>query len=162
MELTEDQKKEYIASLESYQKGLKEGAAYSIQRIDLLIISVSGAGIYTSFELMKYVATSVYLKCSHIENINVYFKITALFFTISIIINFISQITAYKSKSLKIDASEQEIHDLKNGNPISGKVAELECLGKLYNKGTIISNRASTIIMLSGLICLIVFIWNLF
>jgi hypothetical protein len=63
---------------------------YGTQRIDLLIISVSGAGIYLCLETVKfYLAKNEQINCS--------IKISAAFFLISIFFNILSQYLSINS-----------------------------------------------------------------
>src|SRR3954468_6984569 len=94
----------YIREMESYVEIARKSKDYSIQRFDILAISVSGAGIYTAFELMKYIASSKLLTKGEITTLCLPFKVTALFFTLSIIFNFFSQWTAYRSLFLTIES----------------------------------------------------------
>lgn len=64
--------------------------AYSVQRMDFLIISICGAGIYSCLETLKYAFEN---------NINNTWalKLSGGLFIISIAINFISQLTGKKA-----------------------------------------------------------------
>lgn len=97
-----------IAELEEYVKVLRSNREYSMSRLDTLLVSICGAGVYTSFEIMKYVSESKILKPAGIAHCNYYYKITALLFTLAIMANFFSQWTAYKSSSYFINAIKGE------------------------------------------------------
>lgn len=66
---------------------------YSVQRIDLLLISICGAGIYAALEALKYASEKQLT--SGIWMI----KIAGLFFIFGIIVNFISQFTGKKANA---------------------------------------------------------------
>lgn len=72
------------------QKIVWQNMFYSIQRIDLLIISVSGAGIYLCLESLKFMY-------SNKLPVNYSLKVAAGLFVLSIVANFISQFLSYHS-----------------------------------------------------------------
>jgi hypothetical protein len=89
------------------QKLSWEGMFYSIQRIDLLIVLLSGAGIYVCLETIKYLTEKEL-------NVHLSVKISGVFFLVSIMINFLSQIFGYKANEqdflmcqTKIEAGEK-------------------------------------------------------
>lgn len=67
-----------------------EGMFYSVQRIDLLIISICGAGIYVCLESLKYF---------YENKLDSYclIKLAGAFFLLGIVTNFLSQIFGYKT-----------------------------------------------------------------
>ncbi|MFH4965744.1 hypothetical protein V8G69_12155 [Gaetbulibacter sp. M235] len=72
------------------QKLSWEGMFYSIQRIDLLIVSICGAGIYVCLETIKYLSDKS-------QDISLLVRISGGLFLFGIIINFISQLFGYKA-----------------------------------------------------------------
>ncbi|MBN2867817.1 MAG: hypothetical protein JXK08_04025 [Flavobacteriaceae bacterium] len=72
------------------QKLSWEGMFYSIQRIDLLIITICGGGVYVCLETIKYLSDKQ-------MEINILIKISGSLFILGIIINFLSQIFGYKA-----------------------------------------------------------------
>lgn len=78
-------------------------AHYSIQRIDLLLISISGAGVYAGWDVFKYV---------HEHNIVVSFSLlkwSAGLFLVTIIINFFSQFTSFHTNNNYETLTMQEL-----------------------------------------------------
>ena len=51
-------KEQYMKRIQDRQNRSWDGIMYSIQRIDLLIIAISGASIYVILETMKYLRTA--------------------------------------------------------------------------------------------------------
>ncbi len=97
-----------MGNLIERQKLAYQNMFYSIQRIDLLIISISGAGIYVCFEAIKYLRTNNL--CS-----SVWIKVAGALFLFAIIVNFISQLTSYKSNRddyLKLDIETRSNDEL--------------------------------------------------
>ena len=69
-----------IEKLKNSKQMACNGWTYSLQRMDLLIISISGAGVYVILETLKY-------SLEHPLNCILLLKITGAFFVLSIIIN---------------------------------------------------------------------------
>ena len=65
---------------------------YAIGRMDILVISICGGGIYVLFELIKYYKTTQTVDLSGL-------KIAGILFLIAVAINFISQFLGYYSNS---------------------------------------------------------------
>ncbi|RKS42571.1 hypothetical protein BC962_3238 [Gillisia mitskevichiae] len=131
------------------QKLSSQGLFYSVQRIDLLIVSISGAGIYLCLETLKY------LKDNNLELGNL-IKWSGGILLLAIIINFVSQFLGNKSNYYDYLYCGS-ILDAEN-NPDDAQQAEInkyDCISDVYDKFTTIFNYASAILMLSGLILLI-------
>jgi hypothetical protein len=115
---------------------------YSVQRIDLLIISISGGGIYVCLKTLEYIGL-------HNGNNACIIKIAGLFFVVGIVLNFVSQFLSLKmhewdsySNYLQLEENEE-------------KEKEIDLYDKKVNKMNIIVvflNYFSSGIMLAGLI----------
>lgn len=96
-------KKQHINNLNEYIKTAESRAKYSLERFDILIITLSSGGIALSmsfFENFKEInKTQVYIGC--------------VFFAIAVIINLLSQITGYYANRFDIMYSIQEVRELK-------------------------------------------------
>ena len=153
---------DYIAKLEKHADNLRSANFYSIQRIDLLIISICSAGIYASLEIMKYIMSSKFLKSAQITEFNLYFKITSLLFILSIITNFISPWTAHKGTFYSIESTKKEIYSTEHKTDLSSEIAYFDTYALKYNNVTMYTNFCSTLSMLIGLITLIISVWIIF
>lgn len=160
--ITEKEMEYYISELEGYVKVLRSNKEYSNQRLDVLTVTVCGAGIYTSFELMKFIVGSSILKVEQIACLNIHFKITGLLFTIAIIINFLSQWTAYQTATSGIESNKMAVLHAKNLKVDLEKMKDYQTKSDQYNKVTGITNLISIAVMISALLCMMIFIWNLF
>lgn len=80
--------------IKEYYKLAWHGWFYSMQRTDLLIVSISGAGIYLTLELLKY------SQIQKLENLCIV-KSCGAMFVAAIILNFISQ--SYNRKANEND-----------------------------------------------------------
>jgi hypothetical protein len=94
MKMSEEKKREYEIKRwsENRERALNH-KWYATGRIDLLIVSISGAGIYIGFELIKFIIT---------QDIDASFgviKFALASFTLAIVVNFISQFFGYNSNN---------------------------------------------------------------
>lgn len=144
--------------IEKHIEHLRLVKYYSIQRIDLLIISISGAGVYTCFEIMKYIDNNPVLKTAH--GFNVPFKWSGLCFIFAIIVNFVSQWTAYQGSSIALDSSKLELEEESEENKAT--IKKLDDASNGYRKFTVAANLTSNALMIIGLLILILSLWVLF
>lgn len=155
-----DPNEEYLKKLEKHAEHLRLVRYYSIQRIDLLIISLSGAGIYTCFEILKYINGDELLKGYPI--VRTPFEICGILFTLAIISNFLSQWTAFKGSGHALESTKLDIHAVENESNESEKSEKQEKLSETYNKITEIANLISNALMLIGLLILTLSFLHLF
>ncbi|UAM98384.1 hypothetical protein K8354_00725 [Polaribacter litorisediminis] len=138
------------------QKLSWEGMFYSIQRIDLLIVSISGAGIYVCLETIKYLSDKSL-------DVNLLIRISGGLFLFGIIINFLSQVFGYKTNQqdflmcqVKIDA----------GKKVSKKeqiqIDTYDNNSEKYSKWTDIFNYLSIGFMFLGLILIMTYFLFIF
>ncbi|MDO5981133.1 hypothetical protein [Flavivirga spongiicola] len=135
----------------------KERTNYSIRRMDLLIISISGAGIYIIFEtLREFKAGEIAINNSNL------LLFTGLSFLFAIAINFLSQLSGYHANNFEEKYINLELRK------IQGKDID-ECIQtqhdkkiKLFNLLTSIFNSASMVLMFIGLLLLTIFNFKLF
>lgn len=157
----DNERDEYLKKLDKYADNLRENKFYSMQRIDLLIISVSGAGIYICFELLRYLASNEIFK-PYLGCVNIPLKISGVLFTLAIVSNFISQWCAYKGSSYQLIATNKDIYARENNTDDTVRITQLEYIAGLYNKATSLSNLISNVLMIIGLLFLIGFVLHLF
>lgn len=135
----------------------KERTNYSIRRMDLLIISISGAGIYIIFETLREMKGYQIA----LENENL-LLISGISFLIAIASNFISQATGYFANNyeecyilIELRKIEKKDYDECEQKKYNEKV-------NFYNKATDVTNIASIILMFVGLVFLAWFNYYLF
>jgi len=129
---------------------------YAIQRIDLLIISISGAGIYIIFQTLRFIKEQG-------MNLDLFWlKTGGVMFTLAIIVNFFSQWAGYKANKFEEDWAEQKIKEK------LGKTIDQTALEKTSNNGmkytnlTTTLNIVSTCSMLIGIVILVIFNFSTF
>lgn len=142
------------ADIKERQKLVWDSLFYSVQRMDLLIITISGAGLYAISEVIKFfLQQKLQIPCL--------IKIAAVLFVISIITNFLSQY--YSSKThykdycsillqLEEDKTEEQIKYL----------SKLKVEIETNNKSTYQLNVLSMVFMIAGLIALTTTIYFIF
>jgi len=122
-----------------------DGWVYSTQRMDLLIITISSAGIYVALETLKY---------AHEKNIGQIWllKTAGLCFVISIIANFISQSTGQKANMHHIHYIDEQLaaRDNPTQNQINN-IAAYNCDANFWHHFTSGFNIGSMILMFMGL-----------
>src|SRR5690606_6868951 len=133
------------------QKLSWEGMFYSIQRIDLLIVSICGAGIYVCLETIKYLSDKS-------QDISLLVRISGGLFLFGIIVNFLSQIFGYKANQQDFLMCQTEIDA---GNKISKsekeEIDEYDKKSEMFSKLTDRFNYLSMGFMFVGLILIMWF-----
>lgn len=128
-----------------------DGMFYSIQRIDLLVISICGAGIYVCLETIKYLSTNK-------QECGLLIKLSGALFLIGIILNFLSQQFGYKANEQDYLMCETL---LEGGDKISDEEkAEADKFDKkadFFSSLTTWFNYASMTVMFLGLILTLIF-----
>ncbi|MDX2362366.1 MAG: hypothetical protein QNK23_16275 [Crocinitomicaceae bacterium] len=117
---------------------------YSNQRLDLLVIAISGAGIYACLEVLKFIAEE------KTEAPTALLKIVGAVMIFAIISNFISQILGLKANNYDYLMSDQAGKD-------NCKFNEYDKKADQFTKYVGVMNWLSYISMFSGLIVLITF-----
>lgn len=126
-----------------------QGWFYAIQRIDILIISISGAGVYLTLETLKYAFEN---------NFDGYrsLKISGVSFVVAVTVNIISQFTGKKSNVNDMHYCEAileaSVPPTENEESLINKYDKE---AEKFSKGTEILNLFSFVFMLIGLISLV-------
>jgi len=145
--------KNYISKKEIKMEELKERSKkslesmfYSMQRIDLLIISISGAGIYIVLETLKYLTDNDIC-------INNLIRWSGALFLLAIILNFLSQMSGFKTNEQDYLMCQSEIAAGKKVNKEQQKaINKYDNNSDMYSKITNILNYSSAFIMFIALI----------
>ncbi|MEP0266521.1 hypothetical protein [Dokdonia sp.] len=154
--MTEEEKIKYD-NWNAHLTNTRDRTNYALRRMDLLIISISGGGIFLIFQILKtQAAGQIILDSTSL------LKFSGLVFLLSIIANFASQITGYRANDFEEKYTIQQISNIE-GNEID------KCQQKIYDsksiyytKATNILNMVSTVLMFLGLILLVYFNYTLF
>jgi hypothetical protein len=146
---------EYIKKLEEYAESTKKSIDYSVERFDILIISLSTSGLILSIGFVKDIL-------KNFEKINTsLLKDSWLLFTLALIMNLLSQVSGYYANLLDLKITNDIISTLE------GNVSEIDKERKdrkmsVLNKFTQFLNGGSLICLILAIIILINFISNNF
>lgn len=125
-----------------------QGWLYSVQRMDLLIISISGAGIYVILETIKYSKSNI------VDCLNM-IKISGLFFLAAIIINFISQYYGKKANHYDMLMCDADIDFEKSQkSKYKAESTKYDTLADSYSRKTGRLTTVSMVCMFAGLLVL--------
>lgn len=143
--------------LKSQIKTASDYAFYAMQRLDLLLISLAGAGIFACWEVYKFyfILLGNTAKTSLIP-----IKTSAVLFLSTIILNFIGQWTSYKANVTRESSLEHELSELEHDH-IGGhrdKIEKANRRNKRHNWIVKMSNGASIVTLITALGLLAAFI----
>lgn len=145
-----------MGEVKDRQKLSWEGMFYSMQRIDLLIVSICGAGIYVCLETIKYLSDK-YLCISY------FVRISGGLFLLGIIANFLSQIFGRNANKEDYLMCKTEIEA---GEVISEserkKIDEHDKKSDFFSKITNQLNYISMVLMFLGLITIMIYFLFIF
>lgn len=156
MENQDNQKSDanrYIDKLEAHIESTSKIVKYSLERFDILIISLSGGGLVLSISLVKDVIKN-FEKVDH-----TLLKITWVFFGISLVLNLFSQITSYYANKEEIKISKNLIRQ-KREKPLTHKLEKLECVKVILNFFTVSLNALCVLSFVVAILLLIIFMNN--
>ena len=147
-----------MSAFKERQKLSWEGMFYSLQRIDLLIVSICGAGIYVSLETIKYFSD---------KELEPHFliKISGGLFLFGIIVNFLSQIFGYKAneQDYLMCLSEVEAEEKgKKSKKLQVEIDNFDRKSEKFSKLTNYHNYISMGFMFLGLILIMIFFLFIF
>lgn len=140
-----------IERTKSQQKLSWKSMFYNIETIDLLIISICGAGIFVCLETIKF---------SYENELPITFTLrgAGVVFLIGIIANFISHFCNYKKNKLNDSISETKTDAEKKTSEDKRAIAEIFSKeSETYTKLTTGFNYASVVLMFTGLTLTMIF-----
>jgi hypothetical protein len=138
----------YIQWMEDHHKESKQRENYSNARLDLLTISISGAGLYIALETLKF----LFEEKSGMPSWPV--KVAGVLFTCAIAVNFWSQHTGRRTNIAAAQWALYEALKEKNGHEYPEQdpfEKDRECFGRM----TKWLNVAATLLMLGGVASLV-------
>lgn len=149
MTMSKKRKQEIHDEWKEHLLNSKERTIYSLKRIDLLIISISAAGIYIIFETLREFKTGGVA----IEYPLIIFT-SGLSLMLAIISNFFSQKTGYNANKYEEKYTAIELERIKGEEVDDCIQKEYDKKTKLYNWWTNNLNTFSIVFMIVGLILL--------
>ena len=145
-----EEDEQYIKSLKEYLISAEAKAKYSIERFDILIITLSSAGLALSSSFLD--------KFENINKSHVYYA--CLFFAIALITNLLSQVTGYYANRNDIKCTNEEVKMLSNKTYIEN-YTKFDSYKKIFDFFTTSFNGASLTSFIVGIIFILIFIRNL-
>jgi magnesium-transporting ATPase (P-type) len=140
--MKKDEKKERILERKRISW---EGMFYSIQRIDLLIVAISGGGIYVCMETIKFLAEKE-------MPIHWMIKISGAVFLLSLLSNLIGQILGQKANEFDFLMCESKLD-----NDSEDLINRYDLKASQYSTWTIWMTYISLAVMSVGLIFLLIY-----
>lgn len=147
-----DRNKEYLKKLDIHLISTKENTHYALKRLDIMVISLSSGGIYLNLEIHSFLYEKVILDFA-----SFWIAIPSLIFSLSIILNLISQWTGFRANKNEEGWIELEIENSKRNkskSKLQAKQLEIDCKINFHNKLTSIFNGLSSVILILGIIYL--------
>lgn len=141
--------REYISDLKEYLSKAENRVKYSLERFDILIISLSSGGLILALNLYKNFQELCVDKA--------FVKLSWLFFSIALIINLSSQVTGYLANKYDIKGTQNEIYEIEK-KKIIGNQKHIDKCQKVSNFLTKFFNVTSFLSLTTGIILLILFI----
>lgn len=141
--------REYISDLKEYLSKAENRVKYSLERFDILIISLSSGGLILALNLYKNFQELFVDK--------VFVKLSWLFFSIALIINLSSQVTGYLANKYDIKGTQNEIYEIEK-KKIIGNQKHIDKCQKVFNFLTKFFNVTSFLSLTTGIILLVLFI----
>lgn len=138
----------YMEWMEDHHKESKQRENYSIARLDLLTISISGAGLYVTLEMLKFLLQGTTQMPAWP------LKVVGVLFTAAIAVNFWSQHTGKRTNAAAAQWARYEaLKEMKGTeHPEQAKFdADRECFGRM----TKWLNIVATLLMVLGVVMLV-------
>ena len=139
--------KRYIKKLEEYKISASERVKYSLERFDILIISLSSGGLALSASLYE----------NFKDGDKVFINIAWIFFSAALIINLLSQITGYHANKLDINCTNILIDEVK-GEAEQDSHKKLDFRKEIFNKLTALFNGLSFLSLTTAIVLIVLFI----
>ena len=150
---------ERIKKLEDYIVNIDKRIDYSLERFDILIISLSSSGLAFSIGFVKDIIENLN-KGNSIEINFMLLETTWLLFACSLIFNLISQVTGYYANKQDLIITREIIKNEKKSGSNEVSPVPDESLLKILNSGTVILNGGSLLLLIAGIITLILFMYK--
>lgn len=147
--------KRYIRNLEKHISSADSNVKYSLDRFDILIITISSGGLIFSMGFVKDIL-------SEINNIDfTLLKISWVGFSFSIIINLLSQVSSYFANSIDIKITRNIIKE-ERSKPIIWNKRNMEIKQNIYDFLTKLFNSLSLLLLIVSICLLVVFMFLTF
>jgi len=147
--------KRFIKNLEDHKQKTLENLKYSLDRFDILIISISSGGLVFSMGFLKDIIPKT-------PPVNfLLLKISWILFGLAIVLNLFSQVTGYYANNFELKITKNIIR-LERKKEMIGNQANFENKKKILNFFTNLFNGFSLILLISGIVLFVIFMSQTF
>jgi hypothetical protein len=147
--------KRFIRNMKDHKEKTIANLKYSLDRFDILIISISSGGLVFSMGFVKDIISDA----TKIDFLLL--KISWIFFGLSIILNLLSQVTAYYANNFELRITKNIIRKERKCELI-GNQSKLENKKNILNFLTNLFNGSSLILLITGIILFVIFMSKTF
>ncbi len=140
---------EYCEKYEKHKEVINANIKYSIDRFDILIISLSSGGLVFSLSFVKELLPLKIFDFSLI-------KLSWVFLIAAIVSNLFSQVSSYYANDFEIKRCNNLIR-IKKGKTERGKLKNQVRFVSIFNKTTLILNGGSIVFLVTAIILLVIF-----
>jgi len=149
----QEKTEKHIEKLEKYADSTQKAIEYSIERFDILIISLSSSSLVVSIGFVKNLFTDF-------KSIDTsLLKFSWLLFALALIMNLLSQVTGYFANRIDLDITNDIIRTKQGKDSKMNQICE-QCIMSVLNTTTQALNLFSLFAFISGISVLIYFISN--
>lgn len=141
-----------IERLEKHNENVSQSIKYSVDRFDILVISLSSGGIALCTTFAKDILEV--FPCINI----ILLKLASVLFGFTIVLNLFSQVTAYYACKREFQAVKNLIRDIK-GKPKQGNQSKLEKSKVGFNSTTHILNAICLFSLTTAIVLVAVFMF---
>ena len=131
-----------------------ERAFYSIKRIDVLIVTISGACIYIVFEILRFIHSP---ECDIVNSNTDILKTSAIFSVLAISSNFASQITGLYTNNYEVEYTSHKINLIEKKQKDDKILIKIDKKVKRFDNWTRILNISSALCMAFGIVLLVIY-----
>jgi diacylglycerol kinase family enzyme len=147
--------KRFIRNLEDHKEKTTANLKYSIDRFDILIISISSGGLVFSMGFIKDIIPKT-------PSINfLLLKISWMFFGLAIVLNLLSQVTGYYANNFELKITKNLIRQERK-KAMMGNQTSFECKKRIMNFITNLFNVLSLFLLIGGIILFVIFMSKTF
>ena len=147
--------KRFIRNLEDHKEKTTANLKYSIDRFDILIISISSGGLVFSMGFIK----DIIQRTQPIDFLLL--KISWILFGFAIVLNLFSQVTGYYANNFEFKITKNLIRQERKKD-MMGNQTSFECKQKIMNFFTILFNGLSLFLLITGMACFVIFMSKTF
>lgn len=153
-ELKQSKEDKYIEELKEHIKCCEDSMKYSLDRFDILIITLSSGALGFSLSFIKEATKNQF---NHLF----FLRYSWILFGVALISNILSQVTSYFAHVYEMKISKSLIRKEKGKDPIKNEL-KYESLKKIFDSLTKWMNGVSLISLIIGVAFLIIFTYSNF